>query len=139
MACDYSPESGWVASGGLDNICSIYSLKPDASREGPIKVSRELMAHQGYLSCCKFLSESQILTGSGDWSCILWDIQGNTKIQEFQDHTQDVITLAVTGDKKNFVSAGIFRFSLSLFIPFLYLLPLANLLPPFFFFAFFFC
>lgn len=108
MACDYSPESGWVASGGLDNICSIFSLKPEANKEGGIKCSRELMAHQGYLSCCKFLSESQILTGSGDWSCILWDISGNVKIQEFQDHTQDVITLAVTGDKKNFVSAGTF-------------------------------
>jgi len=106
MACDYSPESTWVASGGLDNICSIFSLKPEASKDGPIKVTRELNAHTGYLSCCKFLSEQQILTCSGDWTCILWDIQGSTKIQEFRAHEQDVISMSVTLDKKSFVSGG---------------------------------
>lgn len=33
-----------MACGGLDNMCSIYSLK---SREGNVKVSRELSAHTG--------------------------------------------------------------------------------------------
>jgi len=106
MAVDYSPESGWVASGGLDNICSVFSLKPEASKDGPIKATRELNAHQGYLSCCKFLSEDKIITGAGDWCCILWDIPGNTKIMEFQDHFQDVISLAIGAENKTFVSAG---------------------------------
>jgi guanine nucleotide-binding protein G(I)/G(S)/G(T) subunit beta-1 len=106
MACDYSPESGWVASGGLDNICSIFSLKADANKDGPIKVARELNAHAGYLSSCKFLSETQILTGSGDWTCILWDIQGTAKIQEFTGHDADVMSLSLHPDKKTFVSGG---------------------------------
>jgi len=106
MACDYSPESTWVASGGLDNICSIYSIKPDANREGPIKAARELNAHTGYLSSCKFLSEQQILTGSGDWNCILWDIGSSNRVQEFQEHLSDVMSISVAHDKKTFVSGG---------------------------------
>lgn len=107
MACDYSPESTWVASGGLDNVCSIFSLKTDTTKDGPIKATRELESHTGYLSCCKFLSESQILTGSGDWTCLLWDIQGNVKIQEFREHESDVLSMSLNPDnKKSFVSGS---------------------------------
>jgi len=107
MACDYSPESNWVASGGLDNICSIFSLKPDDSKEaGSIKASRELNAHQGYLSACKFLSDTQILTGSGDWTCILWDIPNTAKVQEFCDHDGDVLAVALADGKKTFLTGS---------------------------------
>lgn len=44
MTCAYAPSGNFVACGGLDNMCSIYSLK---SREGSVKVSRELSAHTG--------------------------------------------------------------------------------------------
>jgi len=36
-----------VHLGGLDNVCSIYSLK---TREGNVRVSRELQGHTGQLS-----------------------------------------------------------------------------------------
>lgn len=63
MTCAYAPSGNFVACGGLDNICSIYSLK---TREGNVRVSRELPGHTGYLSCCRFLDDSQIVTSSGD-------------------------------------------------------------------------
>lgn len=44
MTCAYAPSGNFVACGGLDNMCSIYNLK---SREGNVKVSRELSAHTG--------------------------------------------------------------------------------------------
>lgn len=44
MTCAYAPSGNFVACGGLDNMCSVYSLK---SREGNVKVSRELSAHTG--------------------------------------------------------------------------------------------
>lgn len=44
MTCAYAPSGNFVACGGLDNMCSIYSLK---SREGNVKVSRELSGHTG--------------------------------------------------------------------------------------------
>ena len=47
MTCAYSASGNYVACGGLDNICSIYCLK---TREGNVRVSRELPGHTGYLS-----------------------------------------------------------------------------------------
>lgn len=47
MTCAYAPSGNYVACGGLDNICSIYNLK---TREGNVRVSRELAGHTG--ECC---------------------------------------------------------------------------------------
>lgn len=88
MTCAYAPTGNFVACGGLDNICSIYNLR---TREGSVKVARELSAHSGYLSCCRFLNDRQILTSSGDMSCMLWDLDAGVKLQEFNDHTGDVM------------------------------------------------
>ena len=63
MTCAYAPSGNFVACGGLDNICSIYSLK---TREGNVRVSKELQGHTGYLSSCRFLDDTRILTSSGD-------------------------------------------------------------------------
>ena len=41
----------------------VSSLK---TREGNVRVSRELPGHTGYLSCCRFLDDNQIVTSSGD-------------------------------------------------------------------------
>jgi len=68
MTCAYAPSGNFVACGGLDNICSIYSLK---TREGNVRVSRELPGHTGYLSCCRFLDDSQIVTSSGDMTWLV--------------------------------------------------------------------
>jgi guanine nucleotide-binding protein G(I)/G(S)/G(T) subunit beta-1 len=81
-----------VACGGLDNICSIYNLQ---SKEQPIKVQRELAAHTGYLSCCRFIGEGKkILTSSGDMTCMLWDVDGGTSIHQFVDHNGDVMSIS---------------------------------------------
>eukprot|EP01122_Echinamoeba_exundans_P007439 TRINITY_DN22_c0_g1_i3.p1 TRINITY_DN22_c0_g1~~TRINITY_DN22_c0_g1_i3.p1 ORF type:complete len:223 (+),score=48.74 TRINITY_DN22_c0_g1_i3:132-800(+) len=88
MTCAYSPSGGFVACGGLDNICSVYNLR---SRDNPIRVCRELNAHTGYLSCCRFLNDKQIVTSSGDMTCMLWDIEAGTKVTEFNDHNGDVM------------------------------------------------
>ncbi|KAH6562305.1 hypothetical protein BASA60_011173 [Batrachochytrium salamandrivorans] len=90
MTCAYAPSGNYVACGGLDNICSIYNLK---TKEGSVKVARELSAHTGYLSCCRFISDRQILSSSGDMSCMLWDIDAGMKTLEFNDHTGDVMSL----------------------------------------------
>ncbi len=83
---------GFVACGGLDNICSVYNLR---SRDIPIRVCRELTAHTGYLSCCRFFNDRDIVTSSGDMLCILWDIEADSKVTEFNDHTGDVMRLVV--------------------------------------------
>ena len=49
-------------------------------------MSKELAGHTGYLSCCRFLNDRQILTSSGDMSCALWDIERGQRIMEFTGH-----------------------------------------------------
>lgn len=61
MTCAYSPSGNFVACGGLDNIYSIYSLnnnKDVTNAHGAC----ELSAHSGYLSCCHFINDRQIVT-----------------------------------------------------------------------------
>jgi guanine nucleotide-binding protein G(I)/G(S)/G(T) subunit beta-1 len=85
MTCAYAPSG--------NNICSIYNLK---TKEGSVKVARELSSHTGYLSCCRFISDRQILTSSGDMSCMLWDVDAGMKTLEFTDHTGDVMRFVLS-------------------------------------------
>ena len=124
MTCAYAPSGSFVACGGLDNICSIYSLK---TREGNVRVSRELPGHTGYLSCCRFIDDNQIVTSSGDMTWLvllkikffffsfqiyflllsaLWDIETGQQIISFQGHTGDVMSLSLSPDMKTFVSGA---------------------------------
>ncbi|XP_046851492.1 guanine nucleotide-binding protein subunit beta-1 [Xenia sp. Carnegie-2017] len=103
MTCAYAPSGNFVACGGLDNICSIYSLK---TREGNVKVSRELPGHTGYLPCCRFLDDSQIITCSGDMTCCLWDIDTGQQTTTFHGHTGDVMFLSLAPDGRSFVSGA---------------------------------
>uniref|UniRef100_A0A8C3AZU3 Guanine nucleotide binding protein (G protein), beta polypeptide 4b n=1 Tax=Cyclopterus lumpus TaxID=8103 RepID=A0A8C3AZU3_CYCLU len=103
MTCAYAPSGNYVACGGLDNICSIYSLK---TREGNVRVTRELPGHTGYLSCCRFLDDNQILTSSGDTTCALWDIETGQQATTFTGHTGDVMSLSLSPDFKTFVSGA---------------------------------
>lgn len=40
-----------------------------------MRATKELAAHDGYLSCCRFIDEASIVTSSGDSNCILWDVE----------------------------------------------------------------
>ncbi len=103
MTCAYAPSGHLVASGGLDNICTIYSLTALA---GPSRVVAELSGHSGYLSCCRFLSDRQILTSSGDMTCGLWDIDRGTRVVDFADHLGDVMSLSINPTDQNMFISG---------------------------------
>ncbi len=92
MTCAFEQSKGnLVACGGLDNLCSIYQLnQPQVMRS-----YRELAAHDGYLSCCRFVGESNILTSSGDSTCMLWDIELGKSNTTFQDHEGDVMSVSI--------------------------------------------
>jgi guanine nucleotide-binding protein G(I)/G(S)/G(T) subunit beta-1 len=104
MTCAFEREQGkFVACGGLDNLCSIYNLDGSAV----MRATRELAAHDGYLSCCRFISEQEIVTSSGDSTCILWDVERGEMKQQMDDHNGDAMSVALhPTDPKCFVSGS---------------------------------
>ncbi|GAA6094372.1 guanine nucleotide-binding protein G(I)/G(S)/G(T) subunit beta-3a [Tachysurus ichikawai] len=103
MTCAYAPSGNLVACGGLDNMCSIYNLMP---KDGNIKVIRELAAHTGYLASCRFLSDTEIITCSGDCTACLWDIETGEQKTIFAGHIGDCMSLALSPDMNYFISGS---------------------------------
>lgn len=54
-----------IACGGMDNQCTVYDLK-NRDTSGGAKIARELLGYEGFLSCCRFINDSTLITGSGD-------------------------------------------------------------------------
>ncbi|KTF87626.1 hypothetical protein cypCar_00035445 [Cyprinus carpio] len=101
MTCAYAPSGNLVASGGLDNMCTVYNLKTPV-----IKTVKELDAHTGYLSCARFLSDTEILTASGDTTCALWDLETGKQKTVFLNHVGDCMCLSLSPDMNSFVSGA---------------------------------
>eukprot|EP00742_Colponemidia_sp_Colp-10_P000245 GILJ01000278.1.p1 GENE.GILJ01000278.1~~GILJ01000278.1.p1 ORF type:complete len:345 (-),score=57.67 GILJ01000278.1:232-1266(-) len=102
MTCAFEPTMGrLVACGGLDNLVSIYNL---TNKDQGARAHRELAAHDGYLSCCRFIDEHKIISSSGDSTCILWDVETSTSLQTFDDHSGDVMSVSLYGN--TFVSGS---------------------------------
>lgn len=100
MTCAFEKsQSSMIASGGLDNVCSIHEVGGD-------KPSVELQGHDGYLSCCHFVDKASILTASGDSTCIFWDINRAEEVQHFTDHGGDVMSLSVHPTDRNIFVSG---------------------------------
>lgn len=105
MACAYAPSGALVAAGGLDNKVTVFPLGEDE----PAARKRTVATHTSYMSCCLFPNtDRQILTGSGDGTCALWDVESGQLLQSFQAHAADVMALDLApsdmGD--TFVSGG---------------------------------
>jgi len=102
--CAFSPSAALVASGGLDNLCTVYNLH---SKEIPVPVFRELSGHNGFLASCRFLNDKQIISASGDKTCALWDIEAGKLVTSFAEHGGDAVALSVhPADKNLFVSGA---------------------------------
>jgi len=106
MTCAYSPSGNLVACGGLDNLCSIYKLPQGGKENAQQKTYAELAQHEGYLSCCRFVTDGEILTSSGDSTCILWDVETKQPKNIFNDHQGDVMSVAVYPENNTFVSGS---------------------------------
>lgn len=104
MTCAFEQtENRMVACGGLDNMCSIYNVSTDTALN---RATCELAAHDGYLSCCRFLDTSRIITSSGDSTCILWDIKTTSVARQFTDHGGDAMSVSPNPENPNLFVSG---------------------------------
>lgn len=127
MTCAFERSAGRiVASGGLDNTCSLYALD-DGPRSGTgdqasasvapaaaaddgawttNKPVKELVGHDGYLSCVRFVDARSVITSSGDNTLIYWDIESAEALRRFHDHKGDVMSLAIRPEDGNTLVSG---------------------------------
>ena len=101
MSCAFEKEEQrYVASGGLDNTCTAFDLR------NPMVPAFELAGHDGYLSCCKWIGESHLITSSGDSTCIVWDTERGVAKHAFHDHTADVMSIATHPTEPHIFASG---------------------------------
>jgi len=98
-----------VACGGLDNMCSIYRIgepSNEQSQDPKSELVSELMAHDGYISCCRFIGNKNIVTASGDSTVIHWDLDRGEILNTFYDHTGDVMSISLHPSDPNIFVTG---------------------------------
>ncbi|RZR87666.1 hypothetical protein BHM03_00015120 [Ensete ventricosum] len=113
MTCAFAPNGHSVACGGLDSECSIFNLNSQVDRDGNIPVSRVLTGHKGYVSSCEFVrdQDTRLITGSGDQTCVLWDVTTGQRISVFggefpSGHTSDVLSISINSSNSNIFVSG---------------------------------
>lgn len=94
-----------TASGGLDNLVTIYKLPADGHVTGELSGQVELeqsKGHSGYISGCAFFEDgdgaaatTKIISSSGDKKCIVWDIEHKTDLLTLESHTADVMDVSI--------------------------------------------
>jgi len=115
MTCAFSPTYEFIASGGLDNTVSIFKTSNQNNVQGPNgarfrskDLYRELEKHDGYLSCARFVDDTEIISASGDSTCILWDVENRSAKNIFTDHAGDVMFVDLNpADPSQFVSGSV--------------------------------
>jgi len=105
MTCAYAPSGNFVACGGLDNICSVYSLNVRETYENR-RPNRELASHTGYISCCRFVNDKTIITSSGDMTAACWDVETGSLVEVFRGHSGDVMSLSLSPENEQIFVTG---------------------------------
>jgi len=114
MTCDnywINTDYSLASSGGLDNIVTIYpiSLRSFTSSSSllNIKDKIELSGHDGYVGCARFTNEGQsIVSGSGDQTVRLWDIENKKEIWKNEESGGDVLVVAPITNE-TYLAAGV--------------------------------
>ena len=105
MTCAFEQvTNSMVACGGLDNMVSLF--RHSAEVGGTTRASKELSGHDGYLSCCRFVDDSSLVSSSGDSTCMVWDINQGAATNTFTDHNGDVMFVSINPQDKNLFVSG---------------------------------
>ena len=105
MTCAFSPSGNFLASGGLDNMCTVHNLK-STDKDGNPRTSKQLNDHSGYLSRCRFLDDRRIITASGDTTSAVWDLETGMKTVIFKGHFGDIICFDFSEEENILVTSS---------------------------------
>ena len=105
-------DKNMCASGGLDNVCTVWQLPTAADPAGKLLFSLE--GHEGYVCNGRFLGDNKLLTTSGDNSASLWDMNALPEGKDidmrgfiFEGHDKDVTSCDFKpGAFKEFVTSS---------------------------------
>lgn len=100
MACAANRDLRNVASGGMDNVCTVFRV------EQGNQAAQELLGHTGYLSSMQFVGDRNMLTSSGDSSCIYWDLEKGRATTHFKEHKADVMSVRASPVDLNIFASG---------------------------------
>eukprot|EP01138_Halocafeteria_seosinensis_P001856 gb/GECG01001899.1/.p1 GENE.gb/GECG01001899.1/~~gb/GECG01001899.1/.p1 ORF type:complete len:354 (+),score=41.80 gb/GECG01001899.1/:1-1062(+) len=93
LACTFESDTDrLIATGGLNNSCSVYAFDARALRIQEPAV-HEFVYHTGYISSCCFLSGSSLVIGSGDKRCSVWDVEKGERMNAFPGHSGDITSV----------------------------------------------
>jgi len=107
LSCGFAPSGQYVASGGLDNIVSVFDLNDKPEGKDQIQRPRhELTGHNGYISGIRFLDDNRILSSAGDRSAVLWDLTKDQKSSEFIEHSMDVNCMSLGPNSDTFITGS---------------------------------
>lgn len=119
LACAVSPSNNLLATGGLDNVCTVTPLQEDSISHGGDKPSKrksqirprmplcKLKGHRGYISQIEFVDENSVITGSTDMTMSYWDVERGEPIQDYGDHLGDINDLSVScKDNRNIIATA---------------------------------
>eukprot|EP00826_Nyctotherus_ovalis_P028543 TRINITY_DN2253_c0_g3_i3.p1 TRINITY_DN2253_c0_g3~~TRINITY_DN2253_c0_g3_i3.p1 ORF type:complete len:203 (+),score=46.58 TRINITY_DN2253_c0_g3_i3:323-931(+) len=95
-----------LACGGLDTKIYLFNIN---RKEEPGRMSKtmEIVGHAGIVTCCNFLNENFIVSGSNDSVLILWDIEKEgASVRQFVDHESEITCMDVCEEDRNIIVSG---------------------------------
>ncbi|MCU0870949.1 MAG: protein kinase [Pirellulaceae bacterium] len=100
----FSADGQWVVTGSADNSAIVWKLEQDQP-----KYVHHLKAHTAGVTSVAFSPEpepTRILTGSEDYSAILWDAKTGQEVLTLKGHSQEVTSVAFSPDGKSVLSGS---------------------------------
>lgn len=95
MDIAFDPTGDLIAIGGLDNILTIYSLEDNNTGGEDQKPRAEMKDCEGYVGSIAFMGSEEVLVGSGDRTCRIFDVETEECVQTYAGHDGDCSAVAL--------------------------------------------
>ena len=111
MTCSIESREGkLIACGGIDTKLHIFSINPSGKKKEKltlIEKVKELTGHDGLITCCGFMSNQYLVSGSNDSSLMLWDLEKPGRfLVKYGDHQNEVLACDVYQLDGNVFASG---------------------------------